>query len=82
MARRKPRKQVYTYECSLTGQSIKTTRKVDNPEELGSVRAFYELNPEMDDRPEAITKGLGDVEETMMPSEEEESEGAEEKSEE
>ena len=58
MARKKHIK-VYNYECSITGETYKTTQEASNPEDLISVQAFYELNPEEDDRPEHIKKELG-----------------------
>ena len=68
MAKRKKMKQIHRYDCSLTGETYKTTRKVDNPDELISVKAYYELHPENDDRPENIKKELAvgeEVEETV-----------------
>jgi hypothetical protein len=59
MAKRKKFQTSYTYECSLTGESFKVTEKAPNPDELISVKAYYELNPEKDDRPEHIKKLLG-----------------------
>ena len=53
MAKRKS-KVFYNYECTITGEKYKTTKKADNPDELVSVEAYYELNPEDDDRPEHI----------------------------
>jgi hypothetical protein len=43
----------------MTDEEYKTTRKISNPDDLISVQSFYELNPEMDDRPEHIKKELG-----------------------
>ena len=43
----------YKYECSLSGEVYKTTKEAANPDELVSIKAYYELNPEEDDRPEA-----------------------------
>ena len=57
--RREKAKRFYNYECSLTGDSFKLTEKVSNTEELISVNAYYELNPEDDDRPAIIRKKLG-----------------------
>ena len=50
MARKKYQK-TYHYTCSLTGETFVTTKEAENPEELISVRAHYQLNPELDDRP-------------------------------
>lgn len=55
---RKRSKKVYTYNCSLTDQTFKMTAEAANPEELVSVKAWYELNPDKDDRPEVIKKQL------------------------
>lgn len=49
-------KQIFEYECTMTGETFKTTRRAPNPEELVSVKAYYELNPENDDRPERIKR--------------------------
>lgn len=51
---RKREKKTYTYECTLTGESFRTTREAPNPDELVSVKGYYELNPDKDDRPEKI----------------------------
>ncbi len=53
---RKQKKQIFRYDCTITGETFKTTKKAPHPEELICVKAFYELNPEKDDRPEAIKK--------------------------
>ena len=59
MARR-PMKQQFKYECSLTGEVFTRTAKAANPSELLNVNAYYELNPEEDDRSQA-TKNLSKV---------------------
>lgn len=59
MAKRRKDKKIYKYECTLTGESYKLTEKAPNPDELVSVKAYYELNPEKDDRPLDIKKRLG-----------------------
>ncbi len=53
---RKAKREIFRYECTMTGEEYKTTRKAPNPEELISVSAYYELHPEMDDRPENVKK--------------------------
>lgn len=53
MARKKFRK-IYRYECTLTGEEFKVTSEAKNPDELVSVKAYYEMNPDKDDRPEHI----------------------------
>lgn len=59
MAKRKKEKITYKYECSLTGDKFYLTRKVENQDDLMSVSAWYEMNPEKDDRPDTIKKRLG-----------------------
>lgn len=59
MAKRRKEKRTYKYECNLTGQEYILTRKSDNPDDLMSVKGYYEMNPEEDDRPEDIKKKLG-----------------------
>ena len=63
MAKRKKEKRTYKYECNLTGEEYILTKKVDNPDDLMSVKAYYEMHPEEDDRPEHIKKKLGVLEE-------------------
>ncbi|MBT3235537.1 MAG: hypothetical protein HN353_06280 [Bdellovibrionales bacterium] len=55
MARRKSR-PTYSYRCSLTEAKYRTTREAPNPGELLSVRAYYELHPDEDDRPEKVRR--------------------------
>jgi len=55
---RKQKKEIFRYDCSLTGETYKTTKKAKTPEDLISVTAYYELHPENDDRPEHIKKEL------------------------
>lgn len=57
--KRRREKITYTYECSLTGEQFITTAKAPNPKELLSIKAYYEMNPDMDDRPAVIKKKLG-----------------------
>lgn len=57
MARKKS-KRIFTFKCSLTEESFKTTRDAPQPEELISIKAYYELNPDKDDRPEHIKAKL------------------------
>ncbi|MCO4793020.1 MAG: hypothetical protein KC493_04870 [Bacteriovoracaceae bacterium] len=58
MARRKKFQKIYRYQCSITEEEFKTTKEASNPEELMSIKAWYELHPEEDDRPESIKKQL------------------------
>lgn len=61
MARKWKKKDIkfYDYECSLTGEKFRLNREAKNPGELISVKAYYELYPEKDDRPEVIKKKIG-----------------------
>ena len=47
---------IYRYKCTITEEEFKTTRQAPSPEELVSVKAYYDLHPEEDDRPENIKK--------------------------
>ena len=58
-SKRKREKITYNYTCSLTGEEFVTTEKAAHPKELLSVKAFYEMNPDMDDRPAVVKKKLG-----------------------
>lgn len=51
---RKKFKKIYTYTCNLTGESFKVTKESKNPDDLMSVKAYYEMNADKDDRPEHI----------------------------
>lgn len=57
--KRKREKVTYNYTCSLTGEEFVMTEKAKEPKELLSVKAYYEMNPDMDDRPAVIKKKLG-----------------------
>jgi len=57
--KRRREKITYNYECSLTGEQYVTTVKAQHPKELLSIKAFYEMNPDMDDRPAIIKRKLG-----------------------
>lgn len=59
MARRRREKITYKYDCNITGETITVHKKSKNPDDLMSIKAYYEMNPEMDDRPEDIKKKLG-----------------------
>lgn len=59
MRRQRREKITYNYECTLSGEEFTVTAKAPNPKELVSVKAYYELHPEMDDRPAIIKKRLG-----------------------
>jgi hypothetical protein len=57
--KRRREKITYNYQCSLTAEEYVTTEKAPNPKELLSVKAFYDMNPDMDDRPAITRKKLG-----------------------
>ena len=57
--KRRKEKITYRYECSLTGETFICTEKASNPKDLISIKAYYELHPEKDDRPNVIKKKLG-----------------------
>lgn len=59
MAKRRREVKTYKYECNLTGEKYTLTQKADNTEDLMSVTAYYEMQPEKDDRPMDIKKKLG-----------------------
>lgn len=58
-SKRRREKVTYNYQCSLTNEEYVTTEKAPNPKELLSVKAYYEMHPEMDDRPAVVKKKLG-----------------------
>ncbi len=58
---RKKHIQIFRYKCTMTDEEYKTTRKITNVDDLISVNSYYELNPDMDDRPEHIKVELGIV---------------------
>ncbi len=58
MKRRRER-VVFNYECSLSGEAFTLTEKAPNPKDLVTIKAYYELNPEMDDRSAVVKKKLG-----------------------
>lgn len=57
--KRRREKMTYNYECSLTGEKFVLTERAQNSKELLSIKAYYEMNPDMDDRPAVIKKKLG-----------------------
>lgn len=44
-------KKIYKYECNVTGDQFKTTAEASSPGDLTTVSAYYQMNPELDDRP-------------------------------
>ena len=59
MAKRRREQRTYKYECNLTGEQYSLTKKVENHDDLMSVTAYYEMQPEKDDRPLDVKKKLG-----------------------
>lgn len=57
--KRRREKMTYNYECSLTQEAYVMTEKAPNPKDLLSIKAYYDMNPENDDRPAIIKKKLG-----------------------
>ncbi len=53
---KKREKKFYIYNCSVTEKSFKLTREAPRPDDLVSIDAYYEMNPEDDDRPDHIKK--------------------------
>jgi hypothetical protein len=51
-SKRKKFKKVFDYSCTITGDTFKTHKEAPHPEELMTVSAYYDLNPDEDDRPE------------------------------
>lgn len=56
MARNKrfQKKTIYKYQCNLTNEKFKVTKRAPEPDELVSIEGFYQLHPEDDDRPEDV----------------------------
>jgi hypothetical protein len=64
--KRKRERVTYEYECSLTAEKYVRTEKAQNPKELLSVKAWYEMNPDKDDRPAVVKKKLGLLKEEKL----------------
>lgn len=62
MAKKKKEKVYYRYQCTMTGDEFVTTRQAAQPDELMSVKAYYEMHPEEDDRPMVMKVKLGLIE--------------------
>lgn len=58
MKRRRER-ITYDYECNMTGEQFTLTEKAPNPKELMSLKAYYDMHQEKDDRPAVVKKRLG-----------------------
>ncbi len=59
-------KKIYKYECTMTGEAFKTIAEVKHSDELVSVKAYYELNPDKDDRPNDVKIRLKQEEESLQ----------------
>jgi hypothetical protein len=57
--KRRRERVTYEYECTMTGEKYVRTEKAPNPKDLVSVKAYYELNADKDDRPAIVKKRLG-----------------------
>jgi hypothetical protein len=56
MRKQKFTKTFYNYTCTMTAEEFKLTAKAPSPDDLVCVKAYYELNPDKDDRPEVVKK--------------------------
>jgi hypothetical protein len=59
VAKRRREVKTYKYECNLTGEKYTLTKKAENADDLMSVTAYYDMQPDKDDRPIDIKKRLG-----------------------
>ncbi|MEA9358649.1 hypothetical protein SHI21_20595 [Bacteriovorax sp. PP10] len=57
-------KKIYKYECNVTGEQFKTTAEAPSPGDLSTVSAYYQMNPELDDRPLEIKVKIKNEEES------------------
>jgi hypothetical protein len=57
--RRRREKTYYRYECTLTAKSYRLTQECKDPSNLVSIEGYYQLHPELDDRPAVVKKKLG-----------------------
>lgn len=57
--KKKKEKTFYKYQCTLTAEEFITTRQAPNPNELVSVKAYYDLHSDEDDRPALMKARLG-----------------------
>jgi hypothetical protein len=56
---RKREEPYQKYTCIITGEEFSMRFKAPNPEDLVSIKGYYQLNPDKDDRPLHIKKQLG-----------------------
>lgn len=54
MSKKNKFKRSYRYECTMTGENFTTGKEAKHPGELLSIKAYYEMHPEEDDRPAPI----------------------------
>ncbi len=59
----------YEYKCTITEEQFQTTRPAPNPSELVSVKAYYQMHSDTDDRPEVVKMKLESQEEEVKPTE-------------
>lgn len=57
--KRRREKITYNYTCSLSGEEFVMTGKAKETKDLMSIKAYYDMHPDMDDRPAIIKKKLG-----------------------
>ena len=58
-SKRRREKVTYNYQCSLSNEEYVLTAKAANPKDLMSVKSYYDMHPDMDDRPAIVKKKLG-----------------------
>ncbi len=61
---KKKLKKIYKYECNVTGEVFKTTEEAKSPGDLMTVSAYYQMHPELDDRPVDVKIKVKQEEET------------------
>lgn len=64
-------KKIYKYDCNVTGETFKTTAEAPRPGDLMTVGSYYQMHPELDDRPldvklkikqeEEVAQGIKDL---------------------
>ena len=57
--KKRKEKTFYKYQCTLTQEEFITTRQAPHPDELISVKAYYDLHAQEDDRPAVMKARLG-----------------------
>lgn len=58
-------KKIYRYECTITGETFKTTAEAPSPGNLSTVSSFYEMHPEKDDRPQDTKIRMKEMDEKL-----------------